>query len=160
MTLLMSAKERDHWINYLVEASTYTGLGANLYQLQSSVSDLNNDEVNTYKEPVKVHLFFEDNPTPVLKSYNWLTEDENNPYIVYLTYKNSEMNDMKIESGCMLDIPSYMHEEGSSKYIISKVRGNSINPLYWICKITPHREKIVQLKQDNINITGYNYLKR
>ena len=164
----MTPEEYNYWVESLSEAMKLIGQDAKLYQVDVEEKDLYKDLTLQHKEPVKVGCIFEDNPKPILKKYNWLTEDEELPYVAYIVAKDEELKPIEVREHMILEVISVYGIETTRKFLITSVRGNSIDPIAWICKCVPWREKVdfvpeteeVDNSVKEVNDTDFSYLKR
>lgn len=140
--LYMASAEHEQHIKYLAEASKLLGQEALLYQVNKKDCDLYHDKDVVYKEPIRINFLLEHNPTPILKKLNWFSEDDELPYIGYLTKLDNEYQEVSIEKECLIEISTtQINEATNNKFIITSVRGSKLHPLFWICKLVPYREK-------------------
>ena len=164
----MTLKEYDYYIENLAEAFMLIGQEAKLYQVLVEEKDMYHDPSLEYGDYVNVGVIFEDNPKPILKKYNWFVEDEELPFVCYLVAKDNDGEPVDVRENCILEIPSKYGLETERRFLTISVRGSSIDPLAWICKLVPLRNKIdmipatletdTKLKpQDDV---GFSYLKR
>lgn len=140
--LSMNQKEYDYFIENITEAFALIGQDAKLYQVLTEEKDLYRDPDLTHKEFVEVGIVFEENPRPILKKFNWMTEDEELPYVCYLVAKDKEYKEVEIRENMLLVVPSVYGLVTERTFLISSVRANHIDPLVWICKLVPHRNKV------------------
>lgn len=164
--LYMADVEHDLHIKYLAEAAKLLGQEALLYQVDKKSCDLHHDKDVVYKEPVKFNFLLEQNPTPILKKLNWFSEDSELPYIGYLTKLDNDYQEVRIDTDAILEIvTTQVSEPNANKFIITSVRGSKLNPLFWICKLVPYREKTeMTLVKDpeapHDTSLGYSYIQR
>lgn len=139
----MSPEEYDYWVSNLSEAFDLIGQDAELYQVAEIDKDMYNDvELLKHFTPRKIGLIFEDNPRPILKKYNWLMEDEEIPYVAYLCSKDSSQKSLEVREYMIVRVKSNYGLESDRLYQVTSCRGSSIDPLYWICKLVPYRNKV------------------
>ena len=164
--LYMAGVEHEQHIKYIAEASKLLGQEALLYQVEKKTSDLHNDKDVVYKDPIKINFLLEQNPTPILKKLNWFTEDDDLPYLAYLTKLDDTYQEVSIDKECLIEVvTTQVNEANPRKFIITSVRGSKLNPLYWICKLVPYREKIdkdpvVDPEAPTNTDMGYGYIQR
>lgn len=170
MALLgMTPEEYDYMVSNMSEALKLIGQDAMLYQVYDIEKDFYNDteslELLSHR---KIGLIFEDNPKPVLKKFNWLTEEEEIPYIAYICSKDSNQEPLVVQDRMLIRIKTNLGIESDRIFQITSVRGNSVDPLYWICKLVPYRNKVdfrpetkkVDSTRVDKNDVNYSYLKR
>lgn len=164
--LYMSDTEHELHVTYIAEAAKLLGQEALLYQIDSKQCDLHHDKDVVYKDPVKINFLLEHNPTPILKKYNWYSEDDELPYIGYLTKLDDSYQDVSIEKDCIVEThTAQIDTKTDNKFIITSVRGSKIHPLFWICKLVPYRDKTdkrpVKDPEAPANTDmGYSYIQR
>lgn len=162
----MSRSEAELHMRFITEAAKLRGQPCLLYQIDNSVSDLHNDKDIVYKDSVLVNILFDEHPKTILKKLNWFTEDDELPYVAYLTNMDKNYSDVRVTKDCLIEIKSTQVEQSErTRFIISEVRGNSINPVYWICKLVPYRPKSIMTEVNdpdapNNTSMGYSYVKR
>lgn len=162
----MSRSEAELHMKFITEAAKLRGQPCLLYQIDTSVSDLHNDKDIVYKDPVLVNILFDEHPKTILKKLNWFTEDDELPYVAYLTSMDKNYSDVRVTKDCLVETRSTQVEQSErTKFVISEVRGNSINPVYWICKLVPYRPKSKMTEVNdpdapNNTSMGYSYVKR
>lgn len=164
--LSMSEREYKSYIKEITEATKLIGQKAMLYQLSSEVKDIYRDPTLTFIDKVEIGIIFEENPKPILKKYKWLTEDDELPYVCYIVAKDLKYNDLDIREHMVIDIENEYGYKDNKKFTISNIRGNSIDPLMYICKLVPYREKIdlkpstpeYDNKTKETDNTNYSYL--
>lgn len=167
--LSFNEKEYNYLVNSLTEGFTLMGQDAELLTIKTITKDVYRDPINTkYNAGVSVGLFFEDNPRPILKKYNWLTEDEELPYLAYLMPKDSELSEVIIEEYCIVKITSNFGLKTTRWFQIQYVRATSIDNLAWLCKLVPYRYHIDMIPETKVTDerlqektdTNYSILKR
>ena len=162
----MSRSEAELHMRFITEAAKLRGQPCLLYQIDNSVSDLHNDKDIVYKDSVLVNILFDEHPKTILKKLNWFTEDDELPYVAYLTNMDKNYSDVRVTKDCLIEIKSIQVEQSErTRFIISEVRGNSINPVYWICKLVPYRPKsimteVIDPDAPSNTSMGYSYVKR
>ena len=162
----MSRSEAELHMRFITEAAKLRGQPCLLYQIDNSVSDLHNDKDIVYKDSVLVNILFDEHPKTILKKLNWFTEDDELPYVAYLTNMDKNYSDVRVTKDCLIEIKSTQVEQSErTRFIISEVRGNSINPVYWICKLVPYRPKsimteVIDPDAPSNTSMGYSYVKR
>jgi hypothetical protein len=163
----MIQTEYDYYVDSLREAMALIGQEAILYQVDVEEKDLYRDPSVTYKEAVNIALIFEENPRPILKQLNWLTEDEELPYVAHIVALASNKEPIVVRENMKIRIPSKYGLETDRVFVVTRVNGNHIDPVEWVCKLVPYRERVdvkpetpeydrvrVEGKQD----TSYSYL--
>jgi len=140
--LTLSDSERLLYKDWLMEAFFLRGIEAYIHQAVEEEADVSADWEYRYYPPVRSRVVFEENPRAVLKQLNWLAEDEEmNPLLTYVLTEDFNRDKLKIARGCIIEIPYSMDEGGTQKFIVTEMRGDSIRPLIWICKLAPYREQ-------------------
>lgn len=164
--LYMANNEHELHIKYLAEAAKLLGQSALLYQVDKKDCDLHHDKDVVYKEPILINFLLENNPTPILKKLNWFSEDSELPYIGYLTKLDDNYKEVRIETECLIEIKeAQLDQVTSNRFKITSVRGSKLHPLFWICKLVPHRDKVnmkpVKDPEAPQNTSfGYGYIQR
>lgn len=139
----MSPEEYDYWVSNISEAFDLIGQDAELYQVAEIDKDMYNDvDILKHFTPRNIGLIFEDNPRPVLKKFNWLTEEEEIPYVAYLCSKDSSQRSLEVQEYMVVRVLSNYGLESERLFQVSSCRGSSIDPLFWICKLVPYRNKV------------------
>lgn len=164
----MSQVEYDYYVDQLREAMALIGQKAYLYQVDVEIKDLYRDPDVIYKDAVEIGLIFEDNPKPILKKMNWLTEDEELPYVAHIVALSSNKEPVVVSENMKIIIPSVYGLQTNRVFIVSKVIGNHIDPVTWICKLVPYREKVDiepespehynEVREEGNKDTSYGYL--
>jgi hypothetical protein len=164
----MSPEEYDYMVSCYSEACKLVGQDAKLFPVDSEVKDIYLDPTVTYKDVRDVGVLFENNPKPILKKLNWLTEDEELPFVCYVVAKDRSLKSFEVTENMVLVVPSVYGLVTERKFVVSHVRGTSIDPLAWICKLVPYRTKLdLDTSTEEIDSTlagkndvNYGYLKR
>lgn len=164
----MSPGEYNYVLDNIREAFDLIGQEAILSEVDHEVKDLYRDPATTYKDEKLIGLIFEDNPRPILKKMNWLIEDEELPYVVHIVALATNREPVVVTENMKITIPSVYGVNTVRTFIVTRVTGNSIDPLTWICKLVPYREKIDMIpetpgvidheKVSNPSDVGINYL--
>lgn len=134
--------EYDYFVGDLRESMALIGQDALLYQVGTAVEDLYGDPTVSYQEARKVSVIFDDNPRPILKKYNWYTEDKDLPFVAHIVALDSEEQPLVIVEKMILRIPSVYGLITERCFIVTHVVGNAIDPWEWICTLVPYREKV------------------
>lgn len=149
---LLSMNIQEHILHekYIAESTRLHGYKAQLYQIDHTQSDIYNDPTIVYKDPVPIFIFFDDNPRPNLKKLGWLLENEATPYLATITnYQDPDLspNDLihriTIQKYCKIELEAFTTVDTDNyikEFMVSEVRGNQVDPIYWTCKLTPWRE--------------------
>lgn len=162
----MSRGENSMWMRFIAEAAKLRGQPCILYQIDHAHHDLHNDKDIIYKEPVLFNILFEDNPKTILKKMNWFSEDEELPYVAYLVGLDESYADVEIAKDCRIDTRSIQVKQSEeTQFLISSVKGSSVNPVFWICKLVPYRPKsirteVVDPESPNSTEMGYHFIQR
>lgn len=138
----MSQKEYDYYVDQVRESMALIGQEAILYQVDTEEKDLYRDPSTTYKDAVKIALVFDDNPKPILKKHNWLTEDEELPYVAHIVALATNGEPVVVRENMKIRVKSKLGLKSDRVFLVSRVVGNHIDPITWICKLTPYREKV------------------
>lgn len=139
--LMYNNREQDYMTSNITEAFKLIGQDALLYQVESSKYDIYDDREVTHIPSVPIGLIFENNPTPILKKNNWLVEDEENPYIAYLSIKDSTQNKVKLSEDMLIEVKSTMDVSSTRLLRVSNLKASFINPWVFIAKLVPYRPK-------------------
>lgn len=164
----MDILEHNLWINYLTESAALFGKECDIHIVKSREDDINHDPYLEYYDPVKINILFEENPKPILKKMGWYSNEEDLPYVVYMTCLDSQYKIIYPEKYSLIDIPNIMAtSKQTNKFTITEVKGSKINPLFWICKLVPYKYNLDNTvvnenpKLDSkVANTKYNYLVR
>lgn len=169
MALLgFSQTEYEYYVDQYRESMKLIGQDAWLYEVAVERKDLYRDPDLLYKKPRKISLVFEENPKPILKRNNWLTEDEELPYIAYVVAVDDEGKPVEVRQYMKIRVVSKYGLRTDRFFIVSRVTGNHIDPLMWICKLVPYREQLdldpstekLEVVEDLDNTeTSFGYLK-
>lgn len=160
--------ERYLSTKFIAESAKLLGQEALLYQIESKVRDNNNDPSILYANPVKINILFDENPKPILKRYGWYVEDEELPYLAYITRLADDYSEVEITDDCIIEVNEHQLESDTSvphKFIVTNTRGNMVNPLYWVCKLAPYRDEVYKSTVKDYESPqdtglGYKYIKR
>ena len=162
----MSRSELKLHMKFITEAAKLRGQPCKLYQIAEATRDLHNDKDIKYMDPVEINILFEDNPKTILKKLNWFNEDEDLPYVAYLTNMDKNYADVLVTKDCKLEVSSIQVEQSeSTQFLISSVKGSNINPAFWICKLVPYRPKssmneVKDPEAPNNTDMGYSFIQR
>lgn len=166
--LTMTELEYQYYVDNLREAFDLIGQKAYLFQVDKEFKDLYQDKVQEYHDAKEIAIIFEDNPRPILKKYNWLTETEDMPYIAYVVPKASDNEPLRLRDGMKIGIVSEFGLKTIRMFKVSKVNASSIDPLCYICKLVPYRYKedidrekpgYQAVRDENKNDTDFSYIK-
>lgn len=165
--LMMVDREFDQYQRYYAEALKLIGQDAYLFPADSVEEDMYFDKSVSYSDARHIGLIFESNPRPILKRYNWLTEDEELPFLAYIAPLDNNEDGFEVRDQMKIQINSKRVISSERFFIVQKVRGSSIDPLMFICSLTPYRPK-VSMRPDlegyhstvnGVNEAGYTYLR-
>lgn len=162
----MSRSENALHMKFIAEAAKLRGQSCRLYQIDKKSSDLHNDKDIIYKEPVLINILFEEHPKTILKKMNWFSEDEELPYVAYLTNLDKNYQEVEIEKDCLIETKSIQVEyQERTRFLISSVRGSQVNPVFWICKLVPYRPKanmpdVIDPEAPSNTDMGYGFIRR
>lgn len=165
--LMMNDIEFDQYQRYYAEALKLIGQDAYLYPEDSVDEDLNFDKSVAYSNRRHIGIIFESNPRPILKRYNWLIEDEELPFLGYITPLDNFEEGFEVADQMKIQINSKRAIMSERYFIVQKVRGSSIDPLMFICTMTPFRPKVSMRKDlegyhstvdGKFNEAGFTYL--
>lgn len=162
----MSRPELKMHMKFITEAAKLRGQPCKLYQIAESTSDLHNDKDIEYMPPVDINILFEEHPKTILKKLNWFSEDEDLPYVAYLTNMDKDYADVRVTKDCLIETHSIQVEQSErTRFLISSVRGGNIDPAFWICKLVPYRPKsekteVKDHEAPNNTDMGYSFIQR
>lgn len=138
----MTQREYDYWVDNMTEAVKLIGQDARLFQVDVENKDLYKDLYLKHRKSVDIGVIFEDDPKPVIKRMNWLLETEELPYVVYIVAKDRGMKPLEIRENMLIEVDSVYGLKTTRVFRVSNVKGTSIDPIMWICKLVPHRPKV------------------
>lgn len=69
----------------LSEAHWLYGTLVDFYPCLSYARDVSNDPHPVWSHPEKINIYFEENPKAKLRKLNWLADDENLPFLAYIS---------------------------------------------------------------------------
>lgn len=139
--LTMSEKEYDYQIDNIREGFSLIGQEAVLYQVDQEITDMYHDYSTTYKKGIKISVIFERNPQPLLKKYGWVIEGESEALVAHVVSLADDGTPIEIRENMKICLVSSLGLDSSRMFKVSKVVGNSIPVLTWICKLVPYRFK-------------------
>lgn len=138
--LTMTEAEYQYYVDNMRESFSLIGQEAILYQVESEFKDLYNDREQVYKDGKEISLVFEGNPKPVLKKYNWVAEGEE-ALVAHVVALANDGTPIEIRENMKILIKSTLGLETEKMFKVSKVMGNHIPPITWICMLVPYRYK-------------------
>lgn len=152
--LSMSQLEHNHYIESMMEASKLLGQECKIYTVKNRVDDINSDPYIEYNYPINYNILFESQPKPILKKLGWYTNDDSDaPYIAYITSLSDNYKSFQLDRYSVIEVPYVQLDSGVSKFVISEIRGNSINPIYWVVKLVPY---VYNLDSEKVNMNPDN----
>lgn len=164
--LTMTKDEYNYMVDNIREAFDLIGQKAVLFQVEKEIKDIYSDADITYKDGKEISLIFEDNPKPILKKFNWMTEDEELPIVANIVALANDGTPIEVRENMKVLLKSELGLETQRLFLVSRVRGNTIDPLTFICKLVPYRFKVDVDKQTEgyqptikeHSSTGFSYL--
>lgn len=164
--LSMSQLEHNQWIEYMAESARLMGQECKLYTVKKRVDDINSDPYVEYNSPIPYNILFESQPKPVLKRLGWYNQDDDIPYIAYITALSDNYKSIKLTKYSVIEVPYVQIESSTSKFVITELKGNKINPLFWTVKLVPYTYNLESPKvntnpevEDDKSDTTNSYLK-
>ena len=165
--LTMTKDEYNYYVDNIREAFDLIGQKAVLFEVDQEIKDMYRDADVTYKDGKDISLIFEDNPKPILKKFNWLTEDDELPIVANIVALADDGTPIEVREKMKILLKSELGLQTQRLFLVSKVTGNTIDPLVFICKLVPYRfktdiDKSKEGYQPTIgekNNTGFSYLK-
>lgn len=143
MALLgMSDLEFEFHQRSITEAVRLIGQDAYLFPVNSSEEDLNSDKDIVYEGARKIGLLFDSNPKPILKKFQWLTEEEDLPYVAYIVPFDHNNIEFEVTEHMLVRIDSKRVLNSERVFLVTNVRGVTLDPLMWMCKLVPYRPKV------------------
>lgn len=139
--LTMTKDEYNYYVDNIREAFNLIGQKAVLFQVDQEIKDIYHDTDIAYKDGKEVSIIFEDNPKPILKKFNWMTEDEELPIVANVVALADDGTPIEVRERMKILLKSELGLETQRMFLVSKVTGNSIDPLVFICKLVPYRFK-------------------
>lgn len=165
----MNNNENEHelFVNFYSEAFNLFGNDCYFIPIEGKIRDINHDPHILYGEKIPMRIVFESNPKTILKRLGWYNEDDELPYVAYIAFKDGGYTDIEIHDDCLIEVLSSTSNKKSNNrtFIITNIRGNKIDPLYWTIKLAPYRPdevispSIDKDTDDNVH-SGYHYVKR
>lgn len=144
------------------------GIKCKFFECLSYNRDSAGDYYAEFGEEEEISITFEDSPRATLEKMNWLAEGEDLPYLAYISAINypefkkwRDNTDLDKVSGedknhwlssttspflinvtkySRVELPYQMRESSTQLLTITEVRGDSINPTVFTCKLVPHRD--------------------
>lgn len=164
----MNDIEFEFYQRSISEAVRLIGQDAYLFPVGFVKEDLYSDKSINYEGVRKIGLLFESNPKPILKKFQWLTEDEELPYVAYIVPLDHTDEEFIAQENMLIQIDSERVLQSERTFLVTNIRGVTLDPLMWMCKLVPHRPK-VDMIPDTAEVdstvvprtdTGFSYLKR
>lgn len=140
--LLMNRREYDLWEQEISECVRLLGQKALLSPVETIFNDLYYDKDMVYEDARPIGIIFESNPRPILKKNNWLIEDDELPYVAYIVPLDNFDKPFKVSEQMFIRITSVFGLESTREFVVQRVRGTTIDPLMYICNLTPYRPKL------------------
>lgn len=145
--LYPSFREIEMYRKHFVEGANLQGRSGLLYEVLTE-NQVNTDEYYQWKTPVTVSYYLVENPKKAqLLKYGWYTEgSDSKPILCYLTFKDSEDNNINPSEGAILEISARLdpHNENSyqtEKFDIVDVK-TDLDLAMFICNLAPHRKQL------------------
>lgn len=144
--LYPSEREIELYRSRFVEGANQRGRTGLLHQVDDAqTKNVGTDSYYVYKAPVEVSYYLIENPrNKHLQKIGWNFEDKKSkPILCYLTFKDSEGNDIYPSEGAILEVSARMLPHNmqyiSNKFdIVASVVDFEMN--MFICNLVPHRE--------------------
>lgn len=164
----MNDAEFNYYQAAMTEAVKMIGQDAYLFPVDSVTEDIYSDKDIVYNRARKIGLLFESNPKPILKKFQWLSEDDELPYLAYIVPFDHKSVEFTVEENMLIRIDSKRVLQSERVFIVTRVRGTTLDPLMWMCTLAPYRPKVDMVPDTpeyNATLnpktdTGYTYLKR
>lgn len=131
-------------VSMITEAVRLRGTSAKLYQVETETFDQYRAPDYIRLEAVDVGLLFEENPKPILKKNGWYVDGEDMPYVAYMTTRTVTGAPVVLREGMLIEVPSVYGMVDKQTFQVTGVKGVTIDPVAWICKMVPHRKKLDQ----------------
>lgn len=164
--LFMNASEHMLSRQYITEAFRMLGTECLLYIPSEIIGDVHNDNDIKYNDPIEMDLLFESHPEPILENYDWYSEEDQEPYVAYISGLSRNYEKLRVQKDSMVEVPQYQVDELTyKKFLITQVKGSKLNPLFWTCKLVPIRDKaeieeVKDYESPRSTSMGYSYIKR
>ena len=120
------------------------GVPCKLYQVANITRDINRDPSDiVYSIPVDIDVMPEEFPRKTLKNLGWITEDDENlPFIVHFPVKDRNNNNIVLARYCKVVFPTVLALYEDRNFIITRVKSDGIDVIYWTCKLVPERKLV------------------
>lgn len=137
----INSKEHDYQVSSAAEFVDLWGVETLFYQVDVLVRDRYRDPEVRYMDPVPVDVLFDEDPRPILKSHGWLTETGSElPFVIYVPMKDRAGRPLKVTDDCKVILQQKHRMTEIREFTITRVTGNHLMPMMWICKALPYRE--------------------
>lgn len=140
--LMMDEIEYEYYQKSISEACRLIGQEALLFPVNSVLPDIYDDRTVSYDGVRSIGLLFESNPRPLLKKFNWITEDEELPFVANIVPFDDTGEPFNITEDMIIVIKNRLGFKSERSFIVRNVRGSSIDPLMYVCKLSPYRPKV------------------
>lgn len=161
--------EHEYLSKAFNEANWLLGVECKYYQPAEVVKDVVNDPDVELRDAVTINVIFDSSPKSALKSLNWYVhDDETVPLLAYVSSMLRDGTKIDVREHGILEVPYHMEVQGTQKFIVTKVQGDTVRPLTWICKLVPWFAPVdfipetpeidTALNSDDVE-TGFGYLK-
>ena len=165
--LTMTKSEYNYMVDNIREAFDLIGQKAVLFEVDSEIKDIYRDADVIYKDGKEISLIFEDNPKPILKKFNWMTESDELPIVANIVALANDGTPIEVRENMKVLLMSELGLKTQRMFLVSRVTANSIDPLVFICKLVPYRYKVdVDVETEGYqptltekNDVGFSYLK-
>ena len=145
-SLYPSEREIEYYRKNFVEGANQRGRTGLLYQVDDEqTKNIGTDSYYIHKKPVEVSYYLIENPRQKhLQKIGWNPEDKNHkPIICYLTYQDSDGNDIEPTEGAILEVSAranpHFNKYKTNKFDIVGVQVDFEMNMF-ICNLVPHRE--------------------
>lgn len=139
--LTQTSDEYQYYVDNIREAFMLIGQEAILYEVDGETLDMYWDPELYHKEGKPISLIFESKPKPILDRFSWRTESNETPYIAHIVAKADNGDPIEVRKHMLVELKSKYGLVEHKLFMVMNVAGSSIDPLTWICNLTPYRFK-------------------
>lgn len=140
--LMMNDREFLEYQRMYSEACRLIGQPATLYVNKNYDTDLYHDKFVEHEGGRAIGIIFEQSPMPILKQFNWMSEEDEIPYVVYMVPLDSFETPFVVEEQMIVALESTRNIQSTKLFRVNKVKGSSIDPLMFICNLAPYRAPV------------------
>lgn len=135
-------EEYKFYIRSMSEALKLIGNEAYIREVKENRTNFYGDSSYSNKHRIKANIIFDNHPKPILRKMGWNTEEEDHPFVAWLSILSEKEKIIEMEEGLIVEVIGINGPDATQVFRVTRCHGSTIDPTMWLLLMMPYRKEI------------------